>query len=86
MKNGKISAQFISDIFREEALLIGSITATHDIDDEVVWTLCRNLDQIRLRFLRKLGRANRRRKSPMDSIHAKPHPAVRELLRRIRNQ
>ena len=84
MKNGKISSQFISDIFREEALLIGSLAATHDLDDEVVWALCRNLDQIRLRFQRKLGRANRRRENPRNSLHAKPHPAVQELLRRLR--
>lgn len=84
MKNGKVSTQFISDIFREEALLIGSLVATHDIDDEIVWALCRNLDQIRLRFQRKLGRANRRRENPRNSLNAKPHPAVLELLRRLR--
>ena len=42
-----------------------------------------NLDQIRLKFLRKLGRANRRRENPLNSLHARPHPAVRELLRRL---
>lgn len=86
MKNGKVSTRFISDIFREEALLIGSLAATHDLDDDVVWALCRNLDRIRLRFLRKLGRANRKRENPLNSLHTRAHPAVQELLRRVRNQ
>ena len=83
MKSGKINVQFISDLFREEALLIGSLAIVHDLDDEVVWALCRNLDRIRMRFQKKLGRANRRRENPLNSVHVKQHPAVREMLRRL---
>ena len=84
MKQDRISKALLRDLFREEALLIGSLAIAHELNDDFIWALCRNLDQIRLRFLRKLGQANRRRENPRNSLNAKPHPAVQELLQRLR--
>ena len=73
----------IRELFEREALSIGGLAATHAIDDEVVWSLCRNLDQIRLRFLRQVEPASGSFEDSRSRLKLKPHPAVQELLRRI---
>jgi len=84
MRKAEDSKALLRDLLWEEALLIGSLAATHDVDEEVVWFLCRNLDQIRLRFLRRLEPAGNSYKDARSGLKLRPHPAVQELLRRIR--
>jgi hypothetical protein len=65
----------IDDVFEEEALVFGGLVAIHDVDDEMVWRLMRNLDVIRRRTLGKLDD-----KEP----NLKPHPAIEEFLAKMR--
>jgi len=78
----------INDVFEEEALVLGGLVALHDIEDDLVWRLVRNLDAIRGRVLRSLkdsefpdadepgpGRPDLR-----------PHPAIEEFLLKIRRE
>lgn len=80
MKSPQISEELVSTLFREEALLIGRLAANHDLEDDLVWELCRNLDLIRLRFMKKIGQ----NKPNHFRFNSSPHPAVRELLRKIK--
>jgi len=70
--------ELISGFCRETALLIGSLITEYDVEEELVWELCRNLDSLRLRYLGRLE----------DRKHAEtvPHPAIQELLRKIKDQ
>ena len=76
----------IDDIFEEEALVIGGLVAVHEIDDDLVWRLVRNLNAIRSRTLRRLDE-----ELPLDEIelqhqrpNVKPHPAISDFLRSLR--
>jgi hypothetical protein len=75
----------IMEIFREEVLTIGGLAATHSVNDDFLWELCRSLDLIRIRFIRKLKPANGLDGDLQPLPRSKPHPAVQELLRRLRD-
>lgn len=76
----------INEIFEEEALLIGGLVAVHDVDDDVVWRLIRNLDVLRCRFLRRFedqvppDEAEPPRRRP----NLNPHPAIEDFLLTLR--
>jgi len=78
----------INNVFEEEALVLGGLVALHDIEDDLVWRLVRNLDAIRSRTLRSLDdsdfpdadEAGPRRPD------LRPHPAIEEFLRKIRSE
>ena len=55
----KAEAQdLINGLFEEEALVLGGLVALHEVEDDLVWRLVRNLDAIRGRALRsRLGMA-----------------------------
>ncbi len=76
----------INDLFEEEALVIGGLVAVHDVDDDLVWRLVKNLDVIRRKVLRRLtDRApagGDALQEPQPSL--KPHPAVEEFLLTLR--
>jgi hypothetical protein len=74
----------IKEIFREEALVVGSLAASHSINNDFLWELCRNLDSIRVRFLRKLKPVTGLDGDLQPLLKIKPHPAVQELLRKIK--
>ena len=76
----------INDLFEEEALVIGGLIAVHEIDDDLVWRLVKNLDVIRGKTLRRLED-----KAPADedgpqsrTPNLKPHPAIEEFLLSLR--
>ncbi len=78
--------ELINDLFEEEALLIGGLVAVHQIDDDLVWRLVKNLDVIRGKILRRLED-----KAPADGDSAparrtnlKPHPAIEDFLLALR--
>jgi len=78
--------KLINDLFEEEALVLGGLVALHDIEDELVWRLARNLDLIRRKTLNRLNRSG-----DVDSFepdaerpNLKPHPAIEHLLINIR--
>ena len=76
----------IDDLFEEEALVIGGLIAVHDVDDELVWRLVKNLDVIRGKVLRRLGdpaAADGNGTSPQRR-HLTPHPAIEDFLLKLR--
>lgn len=78
--------ELINDLFEEEALIIGGLVAVHQIEDDLVWRLVKNLDVIRGKALRRLED-----KAPADGDGAppqranlKPHPAIEDFLLALR--
>ena len=76
----------INDLFEEEALVIGGLVAVHNMDDDLVWRLVKNLDVIRARTLRRLND-----EPPDDDAkpwyrrpNLKPHPAIEDFLLSLR--
>ncbi len=78
--------ELILDLFEQEVLVIGALTAFYEVDDELVWRLVKNLDVIRARALRRVNNC-----TPPDLGHStaarpalKPHPAIEDFLLRLR--
>ncbi len=78
--------ELITDLFEEEALLIGGLVAVHKVDDDLVWRLVKNLDVIRGKILRRLDD-----KEPAEETvpaarrpNLKPHPAIEDFLLSLR--
>jgi hypothetical protein len=69
----------INEVFEEEALLIGGLVAVHDLDDDLVWRLIRNLDVIRGKALRRLDDDD-----SVSGVRDRPHPAVETFLATLR--
>ena len=78
--------KLINDLFEEEALVLGGLVALHDIEDELVWRLARNLDLIRRKTLSRLNRSGDVDSSEpaAERPNLKPHPAIEHLLLNIR--
>ena len=67
------------------ALLVGGAAALHQLDDDLVWTLTKRMDRIRIRLLRDLkGLASREELEPKTAKPPRVHAAVEEFL--IRNR
>lgn len=78
--------ELINDLFEEEALVIGGLVAVHEMDDDLVWRLVKNLDVIRGKVLRRLED-----KAPADGEappprrpNLKSHPAIEDFLLSLR--
>ena len=76
----------ILDLFEEEALVIGGLVAIHEVEDDLVWRLIRNLDIIRVRTLRRLANCNPAgpERSAAGRPNLKPHPAIEDFLLKLR--
>jgi len=72
----------VREALNDVALVIGSAAILHYLDDDLVWTVMKRMDQIRVRLMRAL------RNLPIDlqaMATAKPlktHPTVQEFLTR----
>ena len=67
------------------ALLVGGAAALHQLEDDLVWTLTKRMDRIRVRLLRDLkGLAHRDEFEPKTTKPPRVHAAVEEFL--IRNR
>jgi hypothetical protein len=78
--------ELINNLFEEEALVIGGLVAVHNLDDDLVWRLVKNLDVIRGKILRRLedkAAADRDNASP-GRPNLKPHPAIEDFLLTLR--
>jgi len=76
----------INDLFEEEALVIGGLIAVHDMDDDFIWRLVKNLDVIRGKVLRRIedkGPTDDEETPPRRS-KLKPHPAIEDFLLNLR--
>ena len=77
--------ELINDLFEEEALVIGGLVAVHEMDDDLVWRLIKNLDVIRGKVLRRLeDKALVDGASPPQRPNLKPHPAIEDFLLSLR--
>ena len=76
----------INDLFEEEALVIGGLVAVHEMDDDLVWRLVKNLDVIRRKVLRRLeDKARVECDDPQPrKPNLKPHPAIEDFLLSLR--
>ena len=73
------------DALADVAVLIGSAAALHHLDDDLIWTLMKRLDRIRVRLLRDLrGLAPREEYEPVNARPPRIHSAVDEFLVRTR--
>jgi len=79
--------ELIDGLFEEAALVIGGLVAVHEVDDDFIWRLMKNLDMIRGRLLRRFDYED---KDPSDGegiakgANLKPHPAIEEFLLKLR--
>jgi hypothetical protein len=77
----------VTELFEEEALLLGGIVALHPVEDEIVWRFVRGLDGLRLRVLRRIDEAEPERSGrATPGVRADPHPAIERFLRSIREE
>lgn len=78
----------IDDLFEEEALVLGGLVAVHDVDDDLVWRLVKNLDVIRGKVLRRLGDddGGDGATEPHRRANVNPHPAIEDFLIKLRSR
>jgi hypothetical protein len=75
----------IADLFEEVALVLGGLVAVHEIEDDLVWRLVKNLDMIRGKVLRRLeDKASPDGARPPQRSDLKPHPAIEDFLLSLR--
>lgn len=75
----------VREAMADVALVIGSAAALHQLDDDLVWTVMKRLDRIRIRLLRELkGLAPREEYEPGGARPPRIHAAVDEFL--VRNR
>ncbi len=78
--------RLVDDLFEEEALVLGGLVAVHNLDDDLVWRLIKNLDVIRSKTLRRLEDET---PDNIDNVSGKhpnlcPHPAIEDFLLKLR--
>lgn len=80
----KETKDLINDLFEEVALVIGGLAAVHEMDDDLIWRLVKNLDVIRGKALRRIEDRNSENDVPERKPKLKPHPAIEDFLRNLR--
>jgi hypothetical protein len=81
----KDAGTLLREAFDDVALVIGSGTVAHGIDDDLTWTLLARIDRIRLRLLRDLkGLPPKDLFDPRPALPPRVHPAVDAFL--VRNR
>lgn len=71
----------VRDAFDDVALVVGGVAVLHNLDDDLVWTLMKRLDRIRVRPLRSLkGSSAREEFEPNPGRPPRTHAAVDEFL------
>ena len=78
--------EIIRDLFEEEGLVIGGIVAVHEVEDDVVWQLMKNLDVVRRKVLSRLDNSDGEDEPETRKPNLHPHPAIEEFLRRVRGE
>ena len=78
--------ELINDLFEEEALVIGGLVAVHQVDDDLIWRLVKNLGVIRTKVLRRLEDTASAvaETPPVRRPNLKPHPAIEDFLLTLR--
>ncbi len=79
------ATDLVNDLFEEEALVIGGLVAVHEMDDDLVWRLMKNLDVIRGKVLRRIeDKAPADQKTLLRRPNLEPHPAIEDFLISLR--
>lgn len=76
----------INDLFEELALVIGGLAAVHEMDDDLVWRLVKNLDVIRGKALRRIEDRTSESGVSEGRPNLKPHPAIEDFLQNLRRK
>lgn len=86
MFTGDQAKDLLNRVFEQEALVIGGLSATGAMEDELVWRLIRSLDSIRRESLRSLVMPGDSSDPGNGDRPSQPerHPAVEEFLLKIR--
>jgi hypothetical protein len=67
------------------ALIVGGAATLHKLEDDLVWTVMKRLDRVRVRLLRDLsGLMSLGQPEPTPAQPPRMHPAVEEFL--VRNR
>jgi hypothetical protein len=75
----------VRDAFDDVALVIGGVAVIHNLDDDLIWTLMKRLDRIRVRLLHNLKETSAKETSePGMGRPPRTHAAVDEFLFRNR--
>lgn len=75
----------VRDAFDDVALVVGGVAVLHSLDDDLIWTLMKRLDRIRVRLLRNLkGASTNVEFEPNIGKAPRTHAAVDEFLFRNR--
>ncbi|MCC6392613.1 MAG: hypothetical protein IT167_18580 [Bryobacterales bacterium] len=75
----------VRDAFDDVALVVGGVAVLHNLDDDLIWTVMKRLDRIRVRLLRNLKGATAGGEFEPNSGKApRTHAAVDEFLFRNR--
>ena len=75
--------KLVREAFSDVALLIGAVAAIHQVEDDLVWTVVRRLDRIRIGLLRDLKGVSRPEDfDPQPIPTPRVHAAVDEFLAR----
>ena len=75
--------RLIFDVFEEVGLVIGGLVATHDIEDDFIWRLVRNMDVIWTKAVRRLENRGEHECNISNKRDFKPHPAIEEFLLKL---
>jgi hypothetical protein len=78
--------ELLTDLFEEAGCVIAGIVAMHEVPDDVVWQLMRNLDAIRREMVRRLGESGDPEEPQEWRPNLQPHPAIEEFLLRLRGK
>jgi hypothetical protein len=74
----------LDDVFEEEALVIGGLVATHQVEDAMIWRLCRSLDVIREKARKRVaGHVVDPDGAPATHRRGEPHPAIEQFLTQL---
>jgi len=76
--------ELINDVFEQQALVLGGLVAMQGMDEELVWSLVRSMDTIRMRTLRSLGGGVVEAERDEDPVDRTPHPAIQDFLLKLR--
>jgi hypothetical protein len=69
--------------FDDTALLIGAVATIHQVEDDLIWTIVKRLDRIRIRLLRDLKGVSRPEDFDSQPLPTpRVHAAVDEFLAR----
>jgi hypothetical protein len=78
--------ELLTELFEEEALLLGGVLAVNPASDDFTWRLVRGLDALRQRFLRRIDEAPGEHAGRCERSRIEPHPAIEHFLRVIREE